>query len=123
MVDEETLKDMVRIPEAFREGLPNRSICELKVGARSAIVFVRGWPGYINPDIAIDEAVREKLGVEIGESHVFKVRRLTRLGQFVWFLRASDPAVRLPAWLSVISLILGVIALGLGAWPIIFRGS
>jgi hypothetical protein len=111
----EVLKDIVRVAKPFRDGIPNLTICRISVGAKSAVVLLRGWDADPKkPQIAIDEALRERLGIVKGESYDFVFQPMNRFGQFLWFLQASDPSIRLNSWLAMISLLLGLAGLAIG---------
>src|SRR5262249_48153487 len=61
------------------------------------------------PVIQMDLNVRRALGVKVGETHPFKLERLSWI-QSLWFpWKASDPMYRLPAQLSIVSFLLGVL--------------
>lgn len=57
---------------------------------------------------------REALGLKPGEKGSFSFRRLGILGKLCWYLKTPDPAVHLPAWLSLLSVVLGLLGVVLG---------
>jgi hypothetical protein len=121
--EEDVLKDVVRLGDAYRDGIPNQTICLVRANRRKARGFVRGWGESSTgsePIIGLDAAMRRKLGLEKDVEYDFQLIPLGGLGQFLWYLGASDPAVRLPAMLALVSLIVGVIGFFLGivsVWP------
>lgn len=112
-------RDIVRINARDRPpGVDRYDIIKLTVGNQSKSVTVLGndSPGVINIDIDL----RNQLGVDDGRHYEFEVEKLGLFRQFLWQWYATDPAVRLPAQLSIISFILGAIGLFLGIisiWP------
>jgi hypothetical protein len=59
--------------------------------------------------------IRTALGVKKGGHIEFTVQKVRWLGRVCWLLKTPDPAVSLPAWLAVISVLLGVVGIVLGA--------
>jgi len=117
---EDAWKDIVRIPKAFRIDCNDRhvhrgKICRLTVGNKSKWVILHGLDSD-QPVIQMDLNVRIALGVKKGHEYEFKVEQIGRL-LALWFpWKASDPAYRLPAQLSIVAFILGVLfgVLGIG---------
>jgi len=63
--------------------------------------------------------IREALGVEKGAPLTFSIRPAGLWGKLRWYLGSPDPAVHLPAWLTIIGLALAVIGLVLTLPPIL----
>jgi len=53
--------------------------------------------------------IRKALGVETDDKLNFKIEKVGLWGKLCWYLDTRDPAVHVPAWLSVFALALGVI--------------
>lgn len=114
-------KDIVRIHSHDRRPaeVNRHDIIRLSVGAKSVVVAMRGndTPGIINIDIDL----REDLGLlSVGATYDFELRKVGKVGQFLWQWSATDPAVRLPAQIAMVSFGLGLIGLVLGMisiWP------
>ena len=62
--------------------------------------------------------VREELSVAKGKIYNFDVEPVGRWRTLCWWLSTKDPAVWLPAWLAIGSLMLGVISLVSGVWSL-----
>lgn len=106
-------RDLVRINFDDRQGNSRRrDIVELRVDGRRAIVALLGRDdrGGIN----IDFDVRKELEVEVGRFYEFDIRRLSWWGKLRWYMGATDPAVRIPAKIAVVSFVLGGIGLIVG---------
>ena len=124
--EEDVLKDVVRLGDAYRDGIPNQTICLVRANGRKARGFVRGWGDTTvgsKPLIGLDAALREKLRLEKDVEYNFQLVPLGWFGQFLWYLDASDPAVRLPALLALLSVILGLVGLLLGVVSMLPRSQ
>lgn len=115
---EDAWKDIVRIPEVLRKDCTGKhvkrgSICRIIVDDKSKWVIVHG----LRSDdrvIQMDLNVRIALGVEKEAHYDVEIEQLGWL-QRLWFpWKASDPLYRLPAQLSIIAFILGMIVGVLG---------
>ena len=116
-------KDMVRVPRKYRKdsrGKPihRNKVCKITVGSVSKLLAVRGCDEQ-DARILMDSPTRHDLGVKVGDDCDVEVKPTGWFGYWQWAWRASDPAYRIPAQISLISLILGIIALILGVWPLI----
>jgi hypothetical protein len=122
--ERDTWKDVVRIPYEHRytlNGIRVRrgAVCKLIVNRRSKLVTVHGCP-LRGARIQIDSKLRTDLGLDQGCSYEFELRLISWTGYWRWAWTASDPAYRVPAQMSLISLVLGLIGLLLGLisiWP------
>lgn len=118
-------KDMIRIPYAYRRDggeikIPSSSVCKITANGKSRLVAVRGCPGK-DPIIQIELKLRTHLGLKVGQEYDFKLAPASSLGYWRWAWKATDPAYRVPAQISLVSFILGLIGLLLGvigAWPV-----
>lgn len=59
---------------------------------------------------------RVSLGLEKGDTARFTFCRVSIIQRLKWYVTNPDPAIHIPAWLSLISVIVGLI----GITPIIF---
>lgn len=122
---EDVFSDTVRVHKDNRtdsrgKPIPSARVCRISVKKRSVYAIVRG-----NADagqIIMDDYLRERLGVEDGKDYHIKLAQAGFLGSLRWGWSATDPAYRIAAQQSIISLILGVIGLFLGllslkVWP------
>ncbi len=110
---EDTWKDIVRIKKDYRKDRHGKhirrgTICRITVGDRSKWVIVHGRRAD-DAVIEMDLNVRIALDVDAGKPYAFTLDRLTWI-RSLWFpWKASDPIYRLPAQLSIVSFLLGVI--------------
>jgi hypothetical protein len=116
----EVFRDMARVSERYRVDPNTRpieegSICKVKVKTdkRSIRLALRG-DEQDRDLIQVDDKTRKRLVLTVGTYADFEFRRVTLIGEFLWAWSASDTAYRIAARLSLLSLLLGVIGLGLG---------
>jgi hypothetical protein len=116
-------KDIVRIPRDYRvdvnaKRIRRAKICKVTVNEKSKLLAVRGCPEK-DARILVDSPTRHDLEIDVGNSYEVELRPVWWYGYWKWAWNAADPAYRVPAQISLISLVLGVIGLFLGLWPII----
>ena len=113
LASEDAWADIVRIKDDYRKDrngnhIHRGTICKITRNGKSKWVIVRGR----EPDdnrVEMDLNVRRALGVKVGETHLFVLEQLPWL-QSLWFpWKASDPMYRLPAQLSIVSFLIGVL--------------
>jgi len=110
---EDTWKDIVRIKKEYRRDrndnhIPRGVVCRITTGDKSKWVIMHGREPEDNV-IQMDLNARLALGIKKNRSYDFTLERLSWI-RSLWFpWKASDPMYRLPAQLSVVSLILGII--------------
>lgn len=110
---EDAWRDIVRINRAHRRDvhgkhIPRGSICRIFLGDKSKWVIAHGREA-VDPVIQMDQNARLALGANLHSSYEFKLERIGWL-RSLWFpWMASDPIYRLPAQLSVVSLVVGII--------------
>tara|TARA_R110002074_G_scaffold402288_1_gene606318 strand:+ start:5009 stop:5401 length:393 start_codon:yes stop_codon:yes gene_type:complete len=97
-------------PKNVRRG----DICIIRTGTRSKTVFVRGMSDAKSGGIQLDYETRDKLNVVVGTEYEFEIEPARWCQKLTWQLKASNPAVRTSAQISLISLALGLISLALG---------
>lgn len=106
-------RDLVRINIKDRpENVNRHDIVVLNVNGKSALAVIRGndEPGEINIDIDI----RDDLALQLGKRYSFIIEKAGCFSRLWWYLRARDPAVRIPAWLAFWSVVLGFAGFILG---------
>lgn len=126
---EDCWKDMARVPKDHRRDVSGKrirraKICKVTIGDKNKLLAIRGCPEK-DARILLDSPTRIDLDVRVGEPHEVELRPVWWLGYWRWAWGAADPAYRVPAQISLISLVLGVIGLLLGAlaiWPLLFHG-
>ncbi len=120
---EDCWKDLVRIPHEYRVDVNSKrirraKICEVTINGKTRLLAVRGCEEK-DARILVDSPTRHKLDIDVGKSYEVKLRPVWWFGYWKWAWSAADPAYRVPAQISLISLVLGIIGLFLGLWPII----
>jgi hypothetical protein len=120
---EEVYLDIVRIAEKYRldaYGVPieEGSVCCLKCGGQKILVVARGSTS-TERHIFLDERSRTKLGVELDHTYDFEAITMGFGGKVRWALQASDVRYSFPAFISVVSLALGVLSVLLGALSLV----
>ena len=67
--------------------------------------------------IKLDYDLRKTLGVEIGKKVDIEVKKCRLLGIIRWYLTVPDPLIRVPAYLALVSTVLGLISVVLAIKP------
>ncbi|HXM60185.1 MAG TPA: hypothetical protein VN950_04960 [Terriglobales bacterium] len=123
---EDCWRDMARIPQKFRktgtgQHVDKHAICKVTIGIKTKLLALRGCRDLDDPRIHLDATTRTDLDVKVGQSYEVTIHPVRWFGYWKWAWGAADPAYRLTAQISLLSLVLGVIGLLLGAlsvWPI-----
>ena len=111
-------KDIARVPGEHRvdgrgKKIRRAKICNVIIGSKQKLLSIHGCPSK-DAIILMDAITRHDLGVHAGNSYEVELRPVKWWGYLRWAWKAADPAFRVPAQISLISLILGVIGLFLG---------
>ena len=114
-VKEEVYRGLVRINEADRKTwlggtVKESKVCLLRIRRRFIFAWIRGYaerPGVI----LLDDYQRTKLRVALNEAYDVHLTRLPVIGPLAWAFTHPEPIYRASAWLGVLSVVLGVIAL------------
>jgi hypothetical protein len=123
---EDSWKDMARIPGQYRvdasgKRIRRAKICEVTIGDKHKLLAIRGCHEN-DARILLDSPTRFEFNLRVGTSYEIELRPVGWFGYWRWAWNAADPAYRVPAQISMISLILGIIGLFLGVlslWPLI----
>jgi len=123
---EDCWKDIARVPKEHRRDasgnrIPRAKICNAIIGEKHKLLAVRGCPEN-DARILLDSPTRIDFEVQVGKSYEVELRPVSWFGYWRWAWEAADPAYRVPSQISLISLLLGVIGLLLGAlalWPVV----
>lgn len=115
---DDVYKDIIRVPEKYRYDTKKRfidegSVCLIRVGSKNLYVIIRGDGVNEKPEIGVDERLRNRLGLCVGDKKeiIFERSKLLLWREFWWAWHASDPAYRISAKLGVLSVALGLVAL------------
>jgi hypothetical protein len=113
-------KDLARVPKEHRvDGSGKRirraKICKVIIGDKHKLLSIHGCQKK-DAVILMDSITRDDLGVHEGNSYEVELQPVGWLGYLRWASVAADPAYRIPAQISLISLLLGVIGFILGVF-------
>lgn len=114
---DDVFEDVMRVNEKDRidsngRRIPTGAICSIEVHGCKVYAVSRGTAE--EGIIAMDDALRERLGVNTGDVIEPRFRAVGVWGEQMWGWRASHPVTRAASRLGIISLTLGVIGLLLG---------
>ncbi|WP_163272669.1 hypothetical protein [Chelativorans alearense] len=101
----DTARDVVRVHRKHRNGIGRHDVAKLSANGYSCYVSVLGAED--ENVIEMDLDTRLDLGVMFDQTYEFSLARAGKLGQFRWYLDSNSPAVWIPAWLALWSVILG----------------
>jgi hypothetical protein len=119
MLEDDVYKDMARIPEQHRKPIKEGSICKVSFGDHTKYLIVRGAPEQLGNGIMLDELTRNALEVQSGMTYTFRIKHAGPFEQIKWACTLADAGPRIAAWLAVVSVILGIVGLGLGILGIV----
>lgn len=115
---EDIFNDMVRVHTSHRPGIPAGTICKINANGIAILAVARNTRSNERDIIAIDDALRTRLGVKEGKSYDFKIAEAGFLDQFAWGCLASNPVNRIASRLAALSIILTEIGLLLALWSV-----
>ncbi|HUD50590.1 hypothetical protein [Parvibaculum sp.] len=110
---DDTYLDRVRLHRDFRGGIRIGQICRLSTPKANALVEVRGT-NVSGQTIYMDQPMRRKLGLKLGDKPEFNLRRAYYWERLWWAANATDQTSALAAHMGLISLGLGALSLLLG---------
>jgi hypothetical protein len=114
---------LVRVNVKYRVGIPRYGIARLtnSSNSKSLNVLVLGHDDA--KAIFMPYDIRTELGVERGGQLDFTIKKVGWIGKVCWYLRTPDPAVHVPAWLALVSVILGALGLAVSVFGYLFPPS
>lgn len=118
---EDVYKDTIRIAQVDRGTLRTGQVHRVRVGKSKTYAILRGLTGAKAGQVLMDEATRERLGVEFGRDATLEIEQAGFWGSLNWGWNATDPAYAAAARLGVLSFWLGVVSLGLGLCSLILQ--
>jgi hypothetical protein len=116
---EDIFEDLVRVHTTHRPTIVAGKIFRVASEKGTALAVARNSPKNDRDGIWIDDAMRGRLGVKTGDQEEFTFCAAKWWENPVWLWRLSNPANRVAAQLSIVSLVLGVIGLLLGIFSLI----
>jgi len=108
---------LVRLNEKYRAGIPRYGIARLTNAENSKSVKVLLLGHNDDSAIFMPYDIREALGADKGGVLAFTVQEVGLFGKIRWLLKTPDPAVHVPAWMAVISVVLGAVGVAITLWP------
>lgn len=120
---DEVFIDTVRIPAKHRldangNAIENGTLVRVDVGGHHVLVVARGQQGN-DETIQMDEFTRRRLGgVALNAELDLTISKATMKDQLLWYIHATNPAIRIPAWVALISVLLGLISVVLSIWSV-----
>jgi hypothetical protein len=98
---------LVRLNANHRPGIPRYGIAKLTnlKTSRSIKVLCLGHDDASAIFMPYD--IREALGVNKSDDLDFTITKVGRVGAVLWLLNTPDPAVNIPAWMALASVVLG----------------
>lgn len=103
-------RDIARIHKNRRGGIKEGKICKLSVNGKSKLLIMRGLKSGEENYIRLDELTRDYFGVEKNNHYDFTIKPVCPLWQIWWACNSSESALRVAAWLGVVSVILGALS-------------
>lgn len=99
---------LVRLNDKYRAGIPRYGIAKLtnSDNGKSEIVLVLGHDN--ENAIFMPYDIRKALGVGRDSTLNFTIHKVTPWRKLCWYVISPDPAVHVPAWIAMGSLILAV---------------
>ncbi len=106
---------LVRLNDRYRGKIDRYRIVEItnNNNQKSLKVVILGHDS--QDAIFMPYDIRTKLGVLKGGELDFDIKSVGLCGSLLWYLSAPDPAVRIPAELTLIGVVLGFLGVLLGA--------
>ena len=107
--------DIARLDLKHRPNSKAGKIILLDVAGQKTYAVARGLRSGSSADqIALDSALRERLGIKTNQTYEFSVLQVGFWGELCWAWHSTDALPRIAARLSALSVLLGLIGLVLG---------
>jgi len=110
----------VRLHKTHRNGIPRYGIAKIVNTANSKHVVAILLGHEDAGSVYLDYDARDSLDVAKGQKLQFTVSSTSLLRRLWWYLTINDPIIRIPAWLAVWSVVLGIAGIGLGLASILY---
>ncbi|KZK76640.1 hypothetical protein PsW64_04799 [Pseudovibrio sp. W64] len=104
---------IVRVNIDHRDHAKRYDVIEIECQDTSKRILALALGQDCKTSISMPYDVRNEMGVAKNEVYDFTIKKIGIIGALCWWLKSRDPAVRLPAWIAVGSLALGILSLGL----------
>ena len=117
----DVFQDMARVSHEHRNGCRTGKIIVISANGKTARAVARGAERSDRNGIYLDEATRDRLGVSQGQEVEFTIREGGWFDEFLWAWHATNAMPRVGARLGVVSVLLGLAGLLLGALSFVPR--
>nr|WP_321461175.1 hypothetical protein [uncultured Cohaesibacter sp.] len=109
---------LVRLNSKYRAGIPRYGIALItnQANKKSVKALVLGHDKQTAIYMPYD--IRDALCVEKDGFLEFTIQKVGWVGKICWLLTTLDPAVRIPAWLALLSICLGVLGVALSLFSL-----
>lgn len=111
---EDVFHDMARLHLSHRPNSPAGTVLKIKADKRLVYRAARGAPANLKDSIWIDLKTRQALGLQANVEADLEISKANCFEEMFWTWNATNPAARIATRVSVVSLILGLVGLGLG---------
>ena len=123
LANQDGWKDMARVPKLYRldtkgKAIGHNKICKVIINDMTKLLAVRGC-GSSDAKILLDLTTREFFHIKSQQVCDVELHPAGWIGYCKWAWNAADPAYRVPAQLSLISLALGLLGFILGVVGIV----
>ena len=115
---EDIFQDLVRVHISHRKGIRAGRLCRVTINGKSIVAVARNSLRNDTKGIWLDNSQRAKLGVKAGDDADFSITPTSWYEELLWIWRASDPVNRTAGRLGILSLLLGITGVVLGAWSV-----
>lgn len=114
-------REVARMHWSKRRFASRYDIVRITHDKRQVLVPILGLDGQENTKVAkLGYDLRTRLGIHLsGDNVELTVEQVGWWGQLYWYLSTKDPAVKVPAWLAVWSVLLGFFGLVLALLSIV----
>jgi hypothetical protein len=105
---------LVRLHKSHRDGINRYKIAKITNNENQKYLNVLILGHNCKDAIFMPYDIRTTLGVPEGGELDFDVKAVRLCGSLYWYVNAPDPAVRIPAQLTLIGIVIGVLGIVLG---------
>ncbi len=116
--------DIIRIHEDYRkdkkgQDIDGGTVCLVKVKEtqNSVYAILRGLGDNKTNKIKIDDNLRKKLGIDLGNNYGFEFKKASFLKTFIWAWNTSDTGYKISARIALVAFAVGLISLFLTVYP------
>lgn len=97
---------VVRLNHKYRNGIPRYGIAKIRNPLNNCCVLALVLGHDSQDAIYMPYDIRKALGLEKEAQLDFEIKHVGIWGKLKWYFQSPDPAVHLPAWLAMTSVVL-----------------